>query len=236
MASSAVTLHSKHFPGETPQYREARDKLLQAEMALRRQLEDVAALRRQLPLGGAVLEDYVFEEGAADVNDTQTVKSVRLSELFAPDKNTLVVYSYMFGPNMKAPCTSCTSILDGLNGTAPHVRQRVNFVVVAKSPIQRIREVARNRDWANLRILSSHSNTYNHDYHGENEKGDQLPSLNVFTRRDGKIYHFYNTELLFAPPEKGMDGRHVDLIWPLWNLLDLTPEGRGIDWYPKLSY
>lgn len=236
MASSVLSLHSTRFPGETPAYREARDKLLQAEMALRRQLEDVAALRRQLPLGGPVPEDYVFSEGATDLGDSQTVKHVRMSELFEPGKNTLVIYSYMFGPNMKSPCTSCTSILDGLNGTAPHVRQRVNFVVVAKSPIQRIRELARGRGWNNLRLLSSEGSTYNHDYHGETAKGDQIPSLNVFTRREGKIHHFYNTELLFAPKEKGMDGRHVDLIWPLWNLLDFTPEGRGTDWYPKLSY
>lgn len=236
MASSVLSLHSVRFPCETPEYRAARDKLLQAEMALRRQLEEVAALRRQLPLGGPVPEDYIFEEGAADLADSQTVKSVRFSELFAADKNSLVVYSYMFGPEMKSPCTSCTSILDGLNGAAVHARERVNFVVVAKSPIQRIRELARTRGWNNLRLLSSHGNTYNRDYQGETAKGDQIPSLNVFTRRDRKIYHFYNTELFFAPKEKGMDGRHVDLIWPLWNLLDFTPEGRGTDWYPKLSY
>lgn len=236
MASSALSLHSIRFPGESPNYREARDKLLQAEIALRRQLEEVAALRRQLPVGGPVPEDYIFQEGAADLTDSQTVRSVRMSELFAPDKNTLVIYSYMFGPQMKAPCTSCTSILDGLNGTAPHVRQRVNFVIVAKSPVQRIRELARSRGWNNLRLLSSEHNSYNRDYQGENAKGDQTPSLNVFTRRGGAIYHFYNTELLFAPQERGMDGRHVDLIWPLWNVLDYTPEGRGIDWYPKLSY
>jgi predicted dithiol-disulfide oxidoreductase (DUF899 family) len=159
-----------------------------------------------------------------------------MSELFDPGKDTLIIYSYMFGPNMKAPCTSCTSMLDGLNGTALHARQRVNLVVVAKSPIQRIRELARRRGWNNLRLLSSSGNTYNRDYQGENAKGDQTPSLNVFTRRDGKIYHFYNTELFFAPKEKGMDGRHVDLIWPLWNLFDFTPEGRGTDWFPKLSY
>jgi len=236
MASSTLSVHTIRFPGESPQYREARDELLQAEMALRRQLEAVAVLRRQLPLGGPVQEDYIFEEGAADLNDTQTVKRVRMSELFGPGKDTLIVYSYMFGPNMKSPCTSCTSILDGLNGTALHAHQRGNFVVIAKSPIDRIRELARSRVWNNLRMLSSHDNTYNRDYHGETAKGDQIPSLNVFTRRDGQIYHFYNTELFFAPQEKGMDGRHVDLIWPLWNLLDYTPEGRGTDWYPKLSY
>jgi len=123
-----------------------------------------------------------------------------------------------------------------LNGTAKHATQRINLTVVAKSPLQRIRAVARERGWHNLRLLSSHGNTYNQDYFGENEKEDQRPSLNVFVRRDGKIHHFYHTELLFAPKEPGQDGRHVDMIWPLWSLFDFTPEGRGKDWYPKLKY
>lgn len=230
------SLHSQRFPGESSSYRDARNQLLEAEVALRRNIEEVAALRRKLPLGGEVPEDYVFEEGAADINDTKTERKTRLSELFNPGKDTLVLYSYMFGPNMPAPCVSCTSILDGLNGSAPHIRQRVNFAVVARSPLARIRETARGRGWSNLRLLSSAGNTYNRDYHGENAKGDQLPSLNVFVRRDGKIHHFYHTELLFAPQEPGMDGRHVDQIWPIWNMFDFTPEGRGTDWYPRLSY
>ena len=229
-------IHSIRFPGESASYREARNKLLEAEIALRNNIEEVAALRRQLPLGGPLAEDYLFEEGAADLNDSQTARKTRLSELFDPGKDTLLIYSYMFGPNMKSPCTSCTSILDGLNGTAPHVRNKVSFAVVAKSPLERVRELARGRGWKNLRLLSSANNTYNHDYHGESAKGDQLPSLNVFTRRDGKVHHFYHTELLFAPTQPGQDGRHVDLIWPLWNLFDYTPEGRGTNWYPKLSY
>ena len=229
-------LHSIRFPGESSSYRDARNKLLEAEVALRRNIEEVAALRRKLPLGGEVPEDYVFEEGAPDLNDAKTAHKTRLSELFSPGKDTLVLYSYMFGPNMPAPCVSCTSILDGLNGSAPHIRQRVNFAVAAKSPLARIREVARGRGWNNLSLLSSAGNTYNRDYHGENAKGDQLPSLNVFVRRAGKIHHFYHTELLFAPQEAGMDGRHVDMIWPIWNMFDFTPEGRGTDWYPRLSY
>jgi predicted dithiol-disulfide oxidoreductase (DUF899 family) len=236
MASSTRSLHPVRFPNETSEYREARNRLLQAEIALRRQMEDVAALRRALPRGGELPEDYVFTEGPDDLSNSTSSKSVRFSELFAPDKSTLVIYSYMFGPDMKAPCTSCTSMLDGLNGSALHIRQRVNLAVVAKSPIQRIRELARSRGWTNLRLLSSENNSYNRDYQGEDTKGNQLPSLNVFTRHNGKIHHSYNTELLFAPPEKGMDGRHIDLIWPLWNLLDFTPEGRGTDWYPKLNY
>lgn len=229
-------IHSVRFPGESAAYREARNKLLEAEMALRKNIEEVAALRRKLPLGGEIPEDYVFEEGPENLSDSGNAHSVLMSELFSPGKDSLVIYSYMFGPNMQSPCTSCTSILDGLNGSAPHIRQRTNFVVVARSPIERIRNLARTRGWNNLRLLSSANNSYNRDYQGENAKGNQLPSLNVFTRRDGKIYHFYQTELLFAPPEPGMDGRHVDMIWPLWNMFDFTPEGRGTDWYPKLSY
>lgn len=114
--------------------------------------------------------------------------------------------------------------------------QRVNFYAVAKSPIQRIRNVARERGWRRLPILSSDGNTYNHDYFGEDDKGNQRPSLNVFARRDGKIHHLYHTELLFAPSEPGQDSRHVDLLWPVWNLFDYTPEGRGANWYPRLSY
>ena len=230
------TIHRSRFPNETPEYRSARDALLRSEMELRRQLEAVAAERRKLPLGGEVKEDYVFEEADASGAPSTRSNRVRLSELFAPGQDTLIVYSYMFGPDMDEPCTSCTSILDGLEGEAPHVRDKVSFAVVAKSPLARIREVARTRGWRNLRLLSSAGNGYNRDYHGENEDGDQLPNLNVFVRRGGKVYHSYATELLFAPTEKGQDGRHVDLVWPLWNLFDYTPEGRGTKWYPRLSY
>jgi predicted dithiol-disulfide oxidoreductase (DUF899 family) len=229
-------LHSVRFPGESDAYRAARNNLLHAEIALRRNIEEVAALRRKLPVGGAVPEDYSFEEGAADLAASSGARKVRMSELFEPGKDTLVIYSFMYGPNMAAACTSCTSILDGLNGTAPHISQGANFVVVAKSPLERIRTFARERGWGNLRLLSSAANTYNRDYHGETAQGDQIPSLNVFLRRDGRIHHFCNTELLFAPKEPGQDGRHVDLIWPLWHVFDFTPEGRGEKWYPKLSY
>ena len=116
------------------------------------------------------------------------------------------------------------------------MRDRVNFAVVARSPIERIRAFARERGWRNLRLLSSARNTYNVDYRAENADGAQLPALNVFVRRDGRVHHFYNTELLYTRTEPGQDGRHVDLIWPLWNLFDLTPEGRGTGWYPRLAY
>jgi len=223
--------HSVRFPGENESYRAARNELLDAEMQLRRNIEAVAKMRRDLPLGGELAEDYVFDEA-----DDGSERQVRLAELFAEGKDTLIIYSFMYGPKMAHPCVMCTSILDALDGEAPHVRQRTNLAVIAKSPIARIMEFANGRGWRNLRLLSSADNTYNHDYHAESPEGDQLPALNVFVRRAGAIHHFYSTELLYAPCEPGQDGRHVDLIWPLWNLFDFTPEGRGDKWYPRLSY
>jgi len=216
------------FPKEPKPYRAARNRLLRAEIALRRQVEKVAAMRRALPAGGRVPQDYVFEEG-------DPPRQVKLSELFG-DRDTLVAYSFMYGPKMAKACPMCTSMLDGLDGNAPHIAQRANLVVIAKSPVARILEFARGRGWSNLRLLSSAGNDYNRDYRGEGPEGAQMPMLNVFVRRRGAIRHFYGTELLFAKAEPGQNGRHVDAIWPLWNLLDFTPEGRGSDWYPKLEY
>jgi len=228
--------HSFRFPGESDSYRRARNQLLQAEIDLRRRVEEVAALRRQLPLGGEIPEDYVFEEGSADLSDTHTARQVPLSELFQPGKDTLAVYSFMFGPKMKAACPMCSSMLDSLNGAAVHASQRISLAVVAKSPVERIRTFARERGWNRLRLLSSASNHYNRDYYGENSEGGQQPSLNIFVRRGGKIYHFWHSELLLVAPEPGQNQRHVDMMWPLWNLLDFTPEGRGTDWFPSLTY
>ncbi len=233
--SAPAALHTARFPNETAAYRKARNELLKAEIDLRRRVEAVAALRRKLPLGGPVPQDYEFEEGAADLEDTQTVRRVRMSELFRRD-GSLLVYSYMYGPAMEKACPMCTSMLDSLNGAALHAGQRVNVVVVAKSPIQRIRAIARERGWRNLRLLSSANNTYNRDYHGEDAKGSQTPALNVFARKGGAIHHTWASELMFAPADPGQNPRHVDMMWPLWNLFDYTPEGRGKDWFPKLAY
>jgi predicted dithiol-disulfide oxidoreductase (DUF899 family) len=215
------------FPGETPKYRAARNRLLKRELKLRREIEKVAAERRKLPLGGAVREDYIFDSAAG---------SVRLSQLFEADKDTLLLYNFMFGPRMAEPCPYCSSILDSIDGAAPHVIQRVNLAVVARSPIDRILTFTRERGWRFLRLLSSANNTYNRDYHGENEAGDQLPMMNVFARRRGRIYHTWATEMFFGASDRGQDPRHVDLIWPVWNLLDMTPGGRDAKWGPKLRY
>jgi predicted dithiol-disulfide oxidoreductase (DUF899 family) len=230
MSDSATrTIHEIRFPNESPEYRAARDRLLEAEMALRRQSEAVAAQRRALPPGGPIREDYVFSEG-------DDARPTRLSALFG-DKSVLLLYSYMYGPAMARPCPSCTSILDSLDGAAPHIGQRAAIAAVARSPIARFLEVARERGWRRLRLLSSADNNYHPDYRSENEKGAQLPILNVFVRNsDGEISHAYATELAFAPSEPGQHPRHVDAIWPLWGALDFSPEGRGADTQPNLSY
>jgi len=231
----AESLQEVRFPNESRAYREARNELLIAERDLRRQIERVAALRRALPLGGEVPEDYVFEEVGRLSAAAPSAEPVKFSDLFR-GKQTLIAYSFMYGPGMEAACPSCTSILDGLDGESQHVNQRASFVVIAKSPPARIFNHARARGWMDLRLFSSANNKYNADYHGENAKGEQLPALNVFARREGKIFHTYCTELMFVSGDPGQDPRHVDLIWPLWHLLDLTPEGRGTGWRPKLKY
>ena len=238
------------FPGETTEYRAARDKLLQREIDLRREMEDVAAARRALPAAGVVPEDYVFQGAGAD----GTQQDVRLSELFAPGRDSLVIYNFMFpraaattgparGPahqrtcrSSESPCPSCTSLLDQLDGAADHVAPRVNLVAVAKAPFDHVHTFATERGWQRLRVLSSAGNSYNRDYHGESEDGDQMPMLNVFVRDGDEIRHFWGAELLYAPTEPGQDPRHVGTIEPLWNIFDLTPEGRQPDWDEQLEY
>lgn len=223
------SIHDKRFPNEGDEYRRARNELLEAEIELRENIEKVAELRRELPLGGKIKEDYVFNE----LIDGE-VRQVKLSELFKSGKDALIIYSYMYGPNMEKPCPACTSIIDGFNGYVHHLEQRVNFAVVAKSPIKRIVDFTKMRGWNKVRFLSSEGNTYNSDYFAENEEGSQMPMCNVFIKKEDGAYHFWASELLYAPSEG--HPRHVDLMWPIWNFLDLTPEGRGTDWFPKLSY
>jgi predicted dithiol-disulfide oxidoreductase (DUF899 family) len=237
------------FPGDTAEYRAARDRLLEQEIELRRAMEAVAAARRELPPGGIVPEDYVFEELDPDGRTTD----VRLLELFRPGKDSLIVYSFMFPrdpaddrpvppegetarlPLAEGPCPSCTALLDQLDGAVEHAGQWVNFVAVAKAPLPHILTFARERGWRRLRLLSSGRNTYNRDYLGETAEGHQRPMLNVFHRQGEVIRHFWGSELLYAPTEPGQDPRHVGTLEPVWNLFDLTPEGRP-DWDEQLSY
>jgi predicted dithiol-disulfide oxidoreductase (DUF899 family) len=224
--------------GEKDEYRKLRDELLEAEIALKDQRECVAALRRQLPMGPAVATDYVFREGPADIQDESPThfKDVRLSELFAPGNDRLVVDHMMWGPNDKSACSMCTMWADGYNAIARHVSQKANFVLVAKVEIGKLRDWARQRRWNNIRLLSSGQSSFNADFHVENDKG-QNPGVSVFSREaDGTIHHFYTTEASLHPaPNGNPNHRGIDLFTPVWNLFDLLPEGRE-NWSPKLSY
>jgi predicted dithiol-disulfide oxidoreductase (DUF899 family) len=230
------------FPGESAEYRAARERLLEREIELRREMEAVAAARRELPPGGVVPEDYVFQGAGGDV---------RLSELFAPGRDSLVIYSFMFPrdpsddrpgpatgdtaqlPLAEGPCPSCVAFIDQLEGLAEHAAQQINLAIVARAP--QVLTFARERGWRRLRFLSSAGNAYNRDYQAESSEGNQLPMLNVFHRDGDAIRHFWATELLFAPSDPGQHPRHVGTIEPLWNLFDLTREGRP-DWDEQLSY
>jgi predicted dithiol-disulfide oxidoreductase (DUF899 family) len=222
------------FPGESAEYRQARNRLLDQEAELRRATEAVAAARRDLPPGGVVPRDYVFQAAGAGARPVD----VRLSELFAPGKDSLVIYNMMFPRALDEdlPCPSCTQFLDSFDGAAEHIAQRVNLAVAAKTALPRLLAHAKQRGWRRLRLLSSATNTYNRDYHGEAADGAQMPMTNVFQRDGEVVRHFWGSELLYAPTERGQDPRHGDTLEPLWNLFDLTPEGRGSDWYPELSY
>lgn len=223
-------MHSYRFPGESDDYRKARDELLLEERELRRLTEAVAAQRRQLPPGGAVPENYVFEESAAD----GAIRSVRLSELFGPH-DTLVLYHWMYGPQMANACPMCSSFLDGLHGNAPHLAQRVGLAIVARSPVARLRAFAERRGWRHFRLLSAAGCSFSRDYFGEDAQGAQQPMLTVFTRSGEAIRHFWSSELHFLPADVGQNERHLDALWPLWNALDATPGGRGATFYPALS-
>jgi predicted dithiol-disulfide oxidoreductase (DUF899 family) len=194
--------------------------------------------------------DYVFQGAGADEAPTD----VRLSELFQPDKNSLVIYSFMFprdpddqtpGPHegetallplTEGPCPSCTAFLDQLDGAAEHASQHLNLAVVAKAPLPRLLAFSRERGWHRLRLLSSARNSYNADYLAETPEGIQRPMLTVFHRDGSVIRHFWSSELLYAPSDSGQEPRHVGTLEPVWNLFDLTREGRPTDWAEQFSY
>jgi predicted dithiol-disulfide oxidoreductase (DUF899 family) len=221
------------FPGESTEYREARDELLRRELELRRATEAVAEARRALPPGGEVPRDYEL---------TGAGGPVRLSELFGSG-DSLVIYHMMFPRDpgddrpgaMDGPCPSCVGLLDQLEGMAEAYGQNGSFVVVAKAPIEQVLAFAAERGWTALRFVSSAGTTFNRDYHAESDTGAQRPLLNVFQRRGGVIRHFWGSELFYEDTDPGQDPRHVGPLEPLWNMFDFTPEGRP-DWDEQLEY
>ncbi len=232
------------FPGESAEYRAARNRLLQSEIALRRQTEAVAAERRALPPGPVAAEDYVFAGPQGEVS---------LSQLFAPGHNSLAIYSFMFpryptdaraGPKTgstaqlplaEGPCPSCTAILDQLDAVIPHSKQRMSLVAVANAPLDRVLTFARERGWRHLPLFSTAGNNYNRDYFGQSPEGYSQPMINVFQKDGDVVRHFWDSEMLYAPTDPGQDPRHAGLLEPLWNLFDLTREGRP-KWDEQFDY
>lgn len=223
-ASELAKKNGVRFLNESDEYRRARDELLAEEIELRRHIERVAEQRRALPPGGAVAGDYRFEGENGPVV---------FSNLFG-DKQTLAVYSFMYGPKRERPCPMCTSLLSAWDGESADVEQRIALVVVARSPIERLVAFKKERGWQHLRLFSDISGDYTRDYVSASEA--DIPAFNVFTRRDGTVRHFWSGEMATGTADPGQDPRGAPDLMPLWTILDTTPEGRGTDWYPKLNY
>ena len=223
-ASEMAKKNGVRFPNESSNYRLARDALLTEEIELRRHIERVAVQRRALPPGGVVPKLYAFvgEHGPAD-----------FAALFG-DKQTLAIYSYMYGPKRAQPCPMCTSLLSAWDGEAADVAQRIALVVVARSPIERLMAFKKERGWHHLKLYSDMSGDFTRNY--VSAEDEDIPAFNVFTRRDGTMRHFWSGEMGAETMDPGQDPRGAPDLMPLWTILDSTPEGRGTDWYPELNY
>jgi len=232
------------YPNESADYRAARLDLLADEMALRRQIEAVAAKRRALPPGGEIGEDYVFER----IGAFQRPETVKLSELFG-DKPTIILYSFMFGPERDVPCAGCTHMLDSMNGGARYIDDRAPLYIVAKSPIARLVAWARQRGWGHMTFLSDVTTRYSADYFGDTRKfpaamradrklgpGEEWDEtiFNTFRKQGETVRHHWGSEMAFAPSDPGQHHRAGDLVDSLWGFLDMTPEGRG-DYFPTVE-
>ncbi len=227
------TFRQTNLTNESAEYLGKREELRLAEIELMRQRERVAELRRHLPSGPA-LQDYKFIEGPVDLNSGDTpTRTVRLSELFTAADRPLVVHHLMYGKRQTKPCPMCTAWIDGINGVAHHIAQNVDFAVVAAADPAALRAHARARGWNRVRLLSAGDSTFKYDLGSEDREGRQDSAMSVFNRDShGVVHHFYTAHPRMSAEIKE---RGVDLMSPIWHILDLTPQGRG-DWSAKLEY
>lgn len=210
-------------PNGSEAYRRAREALLAEEIELRRHIERVAEQRRALPPGGEVPESYRFDGEHGPIS---------FQDLFG-EKETLVVYSAMYGPQRERPCPMCTSLLAAWEGQAQHISQRAALAIVARSPIERLLSYKKHSGWRDLALYADTRGDFTRDWVSAEDA--DIPAINVFTRRDGTIRHFWSEEMGFETADPGQDPRGAPDAMPLWTVLDWTPEGRGADWYPKLA-
>jgi predicted dithiol-disulfide oxidoreductase (DUF899 family) len=219
------TYRQTNLPNESAEYLSRREELRLAEIDLMNQREKVATLRRQLP-PGAILEDYEFVEGptSLDQGDAPTNK-VRLSELFTAPNRALVIYQFMYGKKQTSPCPMCTAWIDSFNGVAHHLAQNIDLAIVAAADLPALRAHARKRGWDKLRLLSAGESTFKYDLGSEDREGSQDSTISVFTLdKQGTVRHFYSVHPRLA---HNIQTRGIDEYNPIWNVLDLTPQGRG---------
>ena len=220
------TYRQTNLPNESAEYLAKREELRQAEIELMQQRERVAELRRGLPKG-ATVQDYEF------LDSDEPVTRVRLSELFTAPDRSLVIYHFMFGKKQTKACPMCTAWIDAFNGVAHHLAQNVDLAIVAAADPSTLRAFARDRGWDKLRLLSAGESTFKYDLGSEDREGGQDSTISVFTREsDGTLRHFYSCH-----PWLGEDikERGIDELNPIWNVMDLTPQGRGT-FYSSLDY
>jgi predicted dithiol-disulfide oxidoreductase (DUF899 family) len=227
------TYRQTNLTNESAEYLAKREEVRLAEIELMRQRERVAELRREMP-EGATIPDYEFLEGPASLDDgDEPVTKVRLSELFTTPDRSLVIYHFMFGKKQTKACPMCTAWIDGYNGVAHHIAQNIDFAIVAAADLPTLRAWARERGWDKLRLLSAGDSTFKYDLGSEDAAGIQDSTISVFTRdSDGAVRHFYSGHPRLGPDVKE---RGIDEMTPIWNLLDLTPQGRGT-FYASLDY
>jgi predicted dithiol-disulfide oxidoreductase (DUF899 family) len=227
------TYRQTNLPDESPEYLAKREDLRLAEIELMKQRERCAELRRALP-EGATIRDYEFLEGPASLDEgDEPVRKVRLSELFTAPDRSLVVYQFMYGKKQISPCPMCTSWIDSWNGVAHHLAQNIDVAIVAAADLPTLRSHGRARGWDKLRLLSAGESTFKYDLGSEDREGNQDSTISVFTRdNDGTLRHFYSVHPRLAAD---IDERGIDEWNPIWNVLDLTPQGRG-KWDASLAY
>ncbi|MES2398822.1 MAG: DUF899 family protein [Pseudomonadota bacterium] len=221
----AATAAGKPYPNDSPEYRKARVALLKEEIELRRHIERVAAQRRTLPLGGEATGYSFLDENGV---------TLKLADLFGRH-HTLVTYFWMYGPERERPCPMCTALLGAMDTPLRDISQRVAFAVIGRSPVERQLAFARERGWHNLKFFQCVGDDFARDYRGLAPNGDEWPALDVWCKRGSKVHHFWAGEMA-GTADPGQDARGAPDPTPLWNILDLTPGGRGTDWYPKLDY
>lgn len=226
-AAELARLRHMPFPGESPEYSRAREQLLKAEIEFRRQMTKLTEQRMALPPGPIIEKDYRFQDG--------TGRDLALIDLFG-DHDTLVTYFWMYGPERERPCPMCTNWLGSVNGNAMDIRQRVALKILGRSPVERQKAFAAERGWSHLDFLQTVDDSYAQDLGLLNDDGSENPALTVYQRDGDKVRLFWAGEMPAAAADPGQDPRTAPDIASLWSVLDLTPEGRGDDWYPKLDY